>query len=54
MDAQPADEFSWESLCDVCAGILRIEVVDANPPYAYAVVCDVHGLVGLMVRKRRH
>ena len=51
MDKDRVDEFSWDSLCDLCAGILLVEAIAAGPLYAYAVSCEVHGLVGLMTKK---
>jgi hypothetical protein len=53
MDPYADEEFSWDSLCDLCAGILRIEVIATLPPRARALSCEVHGLVGMTVRKPR-
>ena len=48
MADQGPQDISWDSLCDECAGILRIELVLIGAPSAYAVTCEAHGLVGMM------
>jgi hypothetical protein len=48
MNERALDEFSWDGLCELCDGILRVEVVDAMPPGTFADACQVHGLIGLI------
>jgi hypothetical protein len=54
MDGYRPEHYSWDSLCDECAGILRVKEVSAGPPHAYAVTCELHGLVGMMTRAPRN
>jgi hypothetical protein len=43
------DGIYWGALCDECAGALVATVLHAVTPHTYAIGCEKHGVVGLIV-----
>jgi len=49
MNDEVRDGLYWGALCDECAGVLQVEVLYGTSLRTYALFCQAHGLVGLVV-----